>query len=83
MVGVLIFSCSSLRSIVSGKRWILGVGLQLFDFLSTVNNLLVLMGAYKNGDQKAVLKISSLLHPEGRKYSSSATGAGGERGLCF
>lgn len=54
-----------------------GVGLQLFNFLSTVNNLLVLMGAYKNRDQKAILKFSSLLHPEGRKYSSSATG-----GVC-
>lgn len=30
MVGVLNLSCSSLRSIVSEKRWILGIGLQLF-----------------------------------------------------
>lgn len=35
-----------------------------------VNNLLV--GAYKNGAQKALFKISILLHPEDRKYSSSA-----------
>lgn len=30
MVGVLNLYCSSLRSIVSEKRWILGMGLQLF-----------------------------------------------------
>lgn len=62
VVGVLIFSCSSLRSIVSGKRWILGMGLQLFNLLSTVNNFLVLMGAYKNRVQKVIVKISILLH---------------------
>lgn len=36
-----------------------------------VNSLLVLVGACKNGAQKALFKTSSLLHPEDRKYSST------------